>query len=916
MKKGLKIAVVALVVLLAAALLVPLALRGRIGEIVKREANARLTARLDFERLDVSLLRHFPRATLEIKGLTLVGTGRFENDTLLAADRVSVAVNLASLFGDGGFEVSQVRVTRPWLGAHKTVDGAVNWEIVKPGQEPVTAENAGTDHTSPSAFRLALQDVRITDATLRYEDDSTRLRFSAAPVSLRLRGNLSADCSELALRLDARSMRLVSGAVTLLGGVDAELDARVEANVAAGRYVLSRNKLRLNAVELTLDGGIDISQEGAVAVDLAAGCEKVRFKDVLSLIPAFYTRDFRNLTAAGALSLSAWVRGDMRGNSLPAFEVKLDVEDGSFRYASLPKAVTGIHLTARMASPGGSADNTLLAVPSFGFTIAGNTVEASLRASNPVSDLKFEAAAEGRMDLGAVQEVYPLEKGMELAGVVTADLKAAGRLSDVRGQRYETLRASGTCVVEEVRLRASTLPPIVVRRAAASVTPAAITLGDLDATVGRSDFTANGQLTGYLGYLLEGKHLSGRLYVHSDRLDLNEWVTQAPASDAGKAAQKMPAKADTAQRTALVVPANLDLALSVGAEEILLGKMVLAGFTGRIGLREGTASLDQLAMQAFGGSVRASGSYSTAVDPARPALKLALDVRQASFERTFDELETVQRLVPLFRKTGGDYTLKLNLATALDASLTPDLATLDAEGEIRAAHIRIQNVEAFAKLADALRYDALRTVEARDVAIRFTVSEGRIATQPFDLRIGGATINLSGTTGLDQTIDYTARVSLPASMTGGWLPAMNVGIGGTFSAPRITLGAKDAVEETVTNLLKAGTEKLTGHATVEEALEAQKEKLEATVEARKEEINAGIERQVARLQAEAQRAGEKLVEAAEGQRIRLVEGAKNPLAKKAAEKAGDKLVEEARRQAERLAVEAEMQAAKLTAGSE
>ena len=32
-----------------------------------------LTARLDFEKLDISLLRHFPNASLELDGLTLVG---------------------------------------------------------------------------------------------------------------------------------------------------------------------------------------------------------------------------------------------------------------------------------------------------------------------------------------------------------------------------------------------------------------------------------------------------------------------------------------------------------------------------------------------------------------------------------------------------------------------------------------------------------------------------------------------------------------------------------------------------------------------------------------------------------------------------------------------------------------------------
>ena len=73
MKKFAKILTTIVVVILAIALIVPFALRGKIADIVKKEANGMLTATLDFEELDISLLRHFPNASVELKGLTLVG---------------------------------------------------------------------------------------------------------------------------------------------------------------------------------------------------------------------------------------------------------------------------------------------------------------------------------------------------------------------------------------------------------------------------------------------------------------------------------------------------------------------------------------------------------------------------------------------------------------------------------------------------------------------------------------------------------------------------------------------------------------------------------------------------------------------------------------------------------------------------
>lgn len=885
MKKIVKVALVSAAVLVAAALLAPMLLRGKIADIVRREANEMLTARLDFEKLDISLLRHFPNASLELKGLTLVGVERFEGDTIVAAKRISVVVNPLSLLGDGGFEVKKILLAAPAVHAHKLADGAVNYDVMKPSDDPAAEAEKSADE--PSSFRLSVRDFRISDAVVRYEDDSTNMRFRTAAASLRLRGDLSAGESELDLKLLLPGLGFSQGGVPLLSNAEAELRAEIAADLKNRRFTLSRNTLRLNAVEMALDGWVEL-KEDAVALDIKAGCDEVLFKDVLSLIPAFYMREFRSLTAAGELSMALWVRGEMRGAELPAFELKTDVRNGSFQYSSLPKAVTDINIALRVANPGGVMDRTVVDLSKFGLCMAGNSLSATFHATNLMSDPVFRASADGRVDLGAVKEVYPLEKGVELGGLITADLKLSASMAAIENKRYDRIGATGTFVVEGLGLTVSGLPAVHIRRAAATITPQAMTLGEFGVTVGGSDLSANGQLTGYIGYLLRGEQLAGRLYVKSDLLDLNEIMNAVPASQA-------PAETQTTAQSAHApeVPRNLSLSLNTELKKVLFQKMILTDIRGEMRVADGALSLDRLGLDVFGGKAKASGSYSTADDPNRPALTLSASVAGASFARTFEESETVQRLVPLFERTGGDYSLSLDLRTALDAALSPELNTLTATGEIRSANIRVQQIEAFDALAKALGNDDLRRIEAKDVAIRFSIRDGRIATQPFDLKIGGIDIRMSGSTGLDRSIDYTARVSLPKGMAGGALETIDVGIGGTFSSPKITLDVKQAAQEAVKNIVDEQVRKLTGS----------------------ESLSDEIARQADRLRAEAQRAGERLVEVAGTQRQKLIDAAaeKGALAKIAAEKAGDKLVSEAKKQAEKLSAEADKQIEKLSA---
>ena len=100
MKKFLKISAIVIAVLIVLLIAIPLLLKGKIADIVKTEANKMLNAKLDFEELDISLLRNFPKATIELKNLSVVGIGEFDGDTLVAADEIAAAVDLLSLFGD------------------------------------------------------------------------------------------------------------------------------------------------------------------------------------------------------------------------------------------------------------------------------------------------------------------------------------------------------------------------------------------------------------------------------------------------------------------------------------------------------------------------------------------------------------------------------------------------------------------------------------------------------------------------------------------------------------------------------------------------------------------------------------------------------------------------------------------------
>uniref|UniRef100_UPI00405749E8 AsmA family protein n=1 Tax=Alistipes sp. TaxID=1872444 RepID=UPI00405749E8 len=898
MKKFLKIAASIVVVLLAALLIIPLTLKGKIGDIVKMEANKMLSAHLDFEELDISLLRHFPNASIDLNGLQLTsGVAPFEGDTIVAADRISVVVNLLSLFGDEGFEVRRILLNKPYIHGQKSAQGEVNWDVMKPSEEAeaeieeVETEEA-EEEAAPSSFRLALRDVTISEATLRYEDDSTQMRAAISPLNLDLKGDFSALKSGLKLETVASNILFENEGVRLANGLEIELRADLDADLENKRFTLSDNLFRINAIRMMLSGEVALPDEG-VEVDLELKSDKVEFREILSLIPLFYLQNFDELKASGELALSATAKGILSGDRMPAFDLKLGVKNGSFKYASLPQSVTGIRLAAEVKNPGGTLDATLLNLSDFGMTMAGHSLSARLSAASPFSDLQFNFGADGKIDLGAIKEVYPLGDSISLKGLLTLDVDAAGRLSDIEAQRFEEMQASGNITLEQMQATVGTLPEIEIERIAATISPKALTLGESQIRIGESDLQANGQLSNYMAWALRDETLKGRLYLKSNLLDINELLGAMPTSEE---AQEEPQEEEESQEesaplTAPEVPQNLDLSLETSFKRILFQRMTITDFTGNLAVKGGRVDMSKLAMQALGGSLTASASYSTAEEATAPRLKMKAEVRNASFSRTFDELDMVRKMVPLFEKTGGNYSLSLDLSTRMLQDLSIDYPSLNATGELRSGNIELGNVPIYSALSTALGNGKLPASTARDLVVKFAITNGRLSTEPFDLKLGSTTLNLSGSTGLDQTIDYTARVSLPGK-AGSVVQNLNVKIQGTFAKPKISVDVAEAAREAATNLANSAIQQLTGSATVSEE----------------------IARQAERLRQEAVAAGERLVQAAEQQRQQLIDKASGTIAKLAATKAGDLLVQEAERQAANLVAEAERQIAKLQGG--
>lgn len=894
--------------LLLLLVLLPFLFRDRIAARVQREIAQSVNAHVRWSGVGLSLLRDFPNVTFRLDNLSVTGAERFEGDTLVAMRQLRIVLDLGSVLrnlrrGDA-IVVRELDMQRPLARLRVLEDGTANWDIFR--ERP--ADTAGTSR----ALSLSLRELSMRDGSIRYDDRKSDVAAALSGLEVALNGDFAKEKFDLATRVRASEASLRFAGIPYLDRVSLALDANVGADMRARRFTFTRNQLRLNALVLAFAGTVGLGDENT-ALNLTFSTPSTDFAGILSLVPAIYAKDFKSIQTAGSMSVSGRVQGDYGPKAFPRFALRARVQNGAFRYPDLPLPARDISLDLAVDNPGGNVDSTVVRLDRFHVTLGKRPVSARLVLRTPVSDPDVDLAVKGSVDLADVRRTIKLEDVKELAGLVSADVAMHTRKSWVDAGRYDRVAASGTMDVSRLALSGAALPhAVAIDSARLRFTPRRAELASFFARIGNSDVRATGALQNLLGFLLRDEELRGEATVASNRFDLNEWRSND-------------------ETKVIPVPPNVDFTLQATANQLLFGKLEMANARGGVHVKDQRVTLDNFRMDMLGGHVAATGFYETTV-PARPTFDLALTVDSVDIPTAFASLATVQRLAPVARYARGSFSTKLGLAGPLAQNMTPVFEVITGQGSFKTAGVAIEGFPALVKLADALRIEQLRNPTMRALQAAFRIEKGRLYVQPFDLRVGELAMTVSGSNGIDQTLDYDLALAVPTSLLGsganqaitslasragragidlGSAAAVSIGVdvAGTVTNPTVRPsfnGTAGSIREGVQQAVETKVESKVTE--VKQRADSAKEEAQRRARAQAEQLVAKAEVRAAAMRLEADSLAARVRREGDAKANALVEQAKNPMARIAAQAGADRLRNEANARADQIVREADQRA--------
>jgi hypothetical protein len=837
LKKIFKVLAIVLGAFLLFAFAAPFLFKKQLVGALKKEMNSSLAAKVDFADVSLSFFRRFPRVSVAVEGLQVVGTGEFAGDTLVQASRVEGALDFWSVVRGSDFKIYSVSLDAPRINAIVHRNGKANWDITLP-------DTTAADPAAAKPFTLQLQRYTITNADIRYTDESAGIQTVLHGLDHEGSGDFNADKFTLKTKTKAGGLSVRYGAIPYLSEVATTVDADLEVDNKTNTYTFSNGKIRINALDLLTNGSVQLLTDSTYKMDLSLKAPSTTFREVLSLIPALYQKDFDKIKTSGTAKFEGFVKGVYGPQSLPAFSVKLDVANGFFQYPDLPQPVRNINLALLVDNPDGVTDHTTIRVPQAHLEMGGAPIDGHLLLTQPLSAMNIDAAIKGRLDLAQVGSMVKLDAGTKLAGIALADVVLKGSVAALQQKRYEGFNAGGTLRLDNFSYASKEYPAgVALQTMLATFNPKNITLSQLAGRYGKTNFTASGALDNALAYALKGDALSGRMQFHADAINLDEFVPVS--SDTAQAA--------TTATQPFLVPRNIDLGLIASVDAVHYDRVDLKGLSGSLLVKNETVFMNELKAAALDGHIRIDGSYSTLNDKKHPDISLTYDVQGVDIQKTFLAFKTVQKLMPIGKFMGGKLSSQMSLTGKMGAGMMPEFNSLSGKGNLLLIEGVLQKFGPVEKLANTLQIAQLQNLSLKDVKNYFEFANGKVLVKPFTVKVADMELEAGGLHGFDQSLDYVLNLKVPRAKLGAGannfvnnlaaqgaargIPVklsefvnLKINMGGTISNPQLKTALKESAASLADDLKQQAT------AFVQARVDSSKKMLRDTANAIKKQV--------------------------------------------------------------------------------
>ncbi len=494
-----------------AALALPYFFKDDIKAFVNKEINDNIKAKVDFENVDVSLLKSFPNLSTSINDIGIKGIDEFENDSLFFAKEVNLEMDILSLFSSK-IKITDFSVVYPVVNIIVLPDGKANYDIIK--------QNNGDSHEEKSKIKdIGLERYFIVNAKIKYRDLQSDKTVDIVNLNHQGKGDFKDVVFDLETETEIDGFSFKSGNIHYLKNAKIKWNIDFDTDLNKMIFKIKENTLKLNDLKLVSEGQFHIDDEYA-DINLNIKAPGNNFKEIFSIIPNAFTRDYNSVDAKGNFSFKGNIKGKYFFDKeiYPDFNLDIKAKNGYVKYPDLPLPIQDINANISIKKAGKSLNNTVISIVPMTFNAGDEKMEMVLDIKNILDNPLSKGKFKGILNLGALSKAFPMEDINNLEGKIATDLVFEFNKS------LSIQKLNGTADIDNLSVLYAEFPLIKINDATLDFTNHKIDISNLKMMAGKSDINGKIAIIEPLNYFSKNKSISLDISGESQVFDANQWM--------------------------------------------------------------------------------------------------------------------------------------------------------------------------------------------------------------------------------------------------------------------------------------------------------------------------------------------------------------------------------------------------------
>lgn len=470
-------------VVLGLLFLTPIVFEDQIKDQIKKIANERLSAELNYSDVSVSFFRHFPSLTLTLDNLSLNGSAPYKNEKFITAKEVSFGINVASLIFSKSVKIDQIYLSDSFINVKVNPSGEANYNIYK-------SQAAATEDKDSTETALKLERIEILNSKIIYDDQSTKIHFDAFGFNYLGKGDLNKAVFDLYSKAKIEKLNIVYENEPYLMNKKVNADLITKVNINSLSFFFQQNNLKINQLLIDFKGKFDFLKDG-YNMDFVIKSDNSDLHDVFTAFPPKYITWLSKTEIRGNTNLLLTLKGDYIAskNIAPDLNLDLKIDSGFVNYNKSPFPVSNLNLDVKTKVPSLNPDLLTVDAKNLSLNMNKDYLKSKFYVEG-INTPEINADFKSKIDLEKLTKALGIPK-IELKGTLTSDVKANGKF-DLKNKLLPV--TNGTIDLENGYLKTPYYPnPITNITIKSKIDNPKGTFGDLSVKLKPAQFTFEGK---------------------------------------------------------------------------------------------------------------------------------------------------------------------------------------------------------------------------------------------------------------------------------------------------------------------------------------------------------------------------------------------------------------------------------------